>query len=194
MLRHRGSGHKIQSLPPFEEQGCGETSELDRKPADGSREARLQTLPQEPRELAVRAVRGRGALGGDPDRLEREGVRLELDPLMDGGRHGPEGPQLFLLHGGLLHLVGNMLYLWIFGDNVEDALGHGRYILFYIVCGTAAAFAQSLANPESVVPMIGARRENMVNQYTALWKDLSVTVRSVVRGILLVLHEGADQG
>jgi membrane associated rhomboid family serine protease len=60
------------------------------------------------------------------------------------------------LHGGWMHLIGNMLYLWIFGNNVEDAMGHFRYIVFYVVCGIAAALAQALPNPDSTVPMIGA--------------------------------------
>jgi membrane associated rhomboid family serine protease len=60
------------------------------------------------------------------------------------------------LHGGWLHLLGNMLYLWIFGNNVEDAMGPGRFLAFYLLCGTAAALAQSLAGPLSTVPMIGA--------------------------------------
>ena len=60
------------------------------------------------------------------------------------------------LHGGWMHLIGNMLYLWIFGNNVEDAMGHGRFILFYLLCGLAAALAQALPDPQSVVPMIGA--------------------------------------
>jgi len=60
------------------------------------------------------------------------------------------------LHGGWLHILGNMLYLWIFGNNVEDAMGHRRFIVFYFFCGIAAAITQSLLNPESAVPMIGA--------------------------------------
>jgi membrane associated rhomboid family serine protease len=60
------------------------------------------------------------------------------------------------LHGGLLHFGGNMLYLWIFGDNVEDRMGHGRFLVFYLLCGTAAALAQTIASPDSVVPMVGA--------------------------------------
>lgn len=60
------------------------------------------------------------------------------------------------LHGGFLHLAGNMLYLWIFGNNVEDSMGRGRFLLFYLLCGAAAAFAQSIADPYSRVPMIGA--------------------------------------
>jgi len=60
------------------------------------------------------------------------------------------------VHGGWMHLIGNMLYLYIFGDNVEDRLGHVRYLLFYFLCGAAAGATQSLTNPGSTVPMIGA--------------------------------------
>jgi membrane associated rhomboid family serine protease len=60
------------------------------------------------------------------------------------------------LHGSLIHFGGNMLYLWIFGDNVEDRMGHGRFLVFYLLCGTAAALAQTIVNPDSVVPMVGA--------------------------------------
>jgi membrane associated rhomboid family serine protease len=60
------------------------------------------------------------------------------------------------LHGGLLHLLGNMLYLWIFGDNVEDRLGHFRFALFYVLGGVAAAYAHAVSAPMSTVPMVGA--------------------------------------
>ena len=60
------------------------------------------------------------------------------------------------LHGGWMHLIGNMLYLWIFADNVEDALGHPRFVIFYVVCGLAAALAQAALDPGSEIPMIGA--------------------------------------
>lgn len=60
------------------------------------------------------------------------------------------------LHGGWLHLLGNMLYIWIFADNVEDKLGHGRFLLFYVLCGVGAAFAQFYMNPMSEAPMVGA--------------------------------------
>ena len=60
------------------------------------------------------------------------------------------------MHGGWMHLIGNMLYLWIFGNNVEDAMGHLRFIIFYILCGIAAAAGQVFQNPDSMVPMIGA--------------------------------------
>jgi len=60
------------------------------------------------------------------------------------------------MHGGLLHVAGNMLYLWIFGDNVEDFFGHFRYLFFYLACGVAAAFTQLLFNAGSHLPMVGA--------------------------------------
>ncbi|MGD2082204.1 MAG: rhomboid family intramembrane serine protease [Chromatiales bacterium] len=60
------------------------------------------------------------------------------------------------LHGGWMHLLGNMLFLWIFGNNVEDVMSHGRFIVFYLLCGVAAAMAQAVPDPESVLPMIGA--------------------------------------
>jgi membrane associated rhomboid family serine protease len=60
------------------------------------------------------------------------------------------------IHGGWLHLGGNMLYLWIFGDNVEDELGHGRYLIFYLVCGMVASTLNILVDPHSTLPIIGA--------------------------------------
>jgi rhomboid family protein len=60
------------------------------------------------------------------------------------------------LHGGWLHIGSNMLFFWIFGDNIEDTLGRFRFLLFYFACGTAAAFAQVLSNPGSTIPMVGA--------------------------------------
>ena len=60
------------------------------------------------------------------------------------------------LHGGVMHLVGNMLYLWIFGDNVEDRLGHVRYLVFYLACGWGATLAHGFSDPSSTVPSVGA--------------------------------------
>ncbi len=60
------------------------------------------------------------------------------------------------LHGGWLHLLGNMLFLWVFGRNIEDLIGGGRFLAFYLLCGLAAAVVQVLANPYSRVPTIGA--------------------------------------
>ncbi len=60
------------------------------------------------------------------------------------------------MHGGWMHIMGNMWFMWIFGNNVEDSMGHARFALFYLLCGLAAAALQVLSNPESSVPMVGA--------------------------------------
>lgn len=60
------------------------------------------------------------------------------------------------LHGDLMHLIGNMLFLWVFGDNVEDATGHWRYLLFYLLCAAAGGYAYAVIEPASDVPLIGA--------------------------------------
>ena len=81
------------------------------------------------------------------------GEILQLPPLI------PLPLTLFssmFLHGGFLHLFGNMLYLWIFGNNIEDTLGHFRFFLFYLVCGLFAAAVQIFSAPDVTVPMIGA--------------------------------------
>ena len=76
-------------------------------------------------------------------------------------QNGPIAPLFtvftsMFMHGGLMHLGGNMLYLWIFGDNIEGALGHVRFLFFYLICGIAAALAQVFVDPTSNIPMIGA--------------------------------------
>ena len=71
----------------------------------------------------------------------------------------PAGMTVFtsmFLHGGFMHLAGNMLYLWIFGNNIEDSMGHFRFVVFYLLCGVAAVAGQTMQNPESQIPMIGA--------------------------------------
>ena len=60
------------------------------------------------------------------------------------------------LHGGIFHLLSNMLYLWVFGNNIEDSMGHFRFIVFYAICGSVAVFAHALINQGSTLPMIGA--------------------------------------
>ena len=60
------------------------------------------------------------------------------------------------MHGGIMHIFGNMLFLWIFGDNLENLLGHIRYAAFYLICGFAAAAAQIVMGPDSIIPMLGA--------------------------------------
>jgi membrane associated rhomboid family serine protease len=60
------------------------------------------------------------------------------------------------MHGGIAHIFGNMLFLWVFGDNLENLLGHFRFAIFYIACGLAAAIAQIIMGPDSIIPMLGA--------------------------------------
>ena len=60
------------------------------------------------------------------------------------------------LHGGWMHLLGNMLYLWIFGNNIEDVMGHAKYVVFYLLCGVLAALSHAVTDPGSQIPMVGA--------------------------------------
>jgi membrane associated rhomboid family serine protease len=60
------------------------------------------------------------------------------------------------MHGGWMHLIGNMLYLWIFGNNVEDVMGHARFVIFYLACGILAALSHAVTDPTSTIPMVGA--------------------------------------
>jgi membrane associated rhomboid family serine protease len=76
----------------------------------------------------------------------QKGILLGLFPLFSS----------MFLHGGWLHFFGNMLYLWVFGDNVEDRLGHFRYLLFYLICGLTAALFHIATNLGSTVPTVGA--------------------------------------
>lgn len=82
------------------------------------------------------------------------------------------------LHGGLFHLAGNVLYLWIFGNSVEDALGHVRYAVFYLLSGLAAAFIQVSTHPASEIPMIGASGaiSGVLGAYLLLFPGASVLV------------------
>jgi membrane associated rhomboid family serine protease len=91
-------------------------------------------------------------VGGLSERLALVPADLIAHPFM-------EWPTIFtsmFLHGNWLHIGSNMLYLWIFGNNIEDTLGRGRFILFYFACGAAAVIAQVLSDPSSPVPMVGA--------------------------------------
>lgn len=80
---------------------------------------------------------------------------VQVDPWNLPARFGPMFSSMFL-HGGWLHLISNMWILWIFGDNVEDRLGRGRFLLYYLVCGVAAAYFHYLTGPLSRIPVVGA--------------------------------------
>ena len=91
------------------------------------------------------------SLGFIPDRfLAQQGENL-LNP----AGYVPVFSSMFM-HANLIHLLSNMWMLWIFGDNVEDCMGHGRYLLFFLLCGIASVFAQTISNPQSAIPMVGA--------------------------------------
>jgi membrane associated rhomboid family serine protease len=76
--------------------------------------------------------------------------------VVPGDFHVPTLVTSMFLHGSWMHILGNMWYLWIFGDNVEDQVGHGRFVVFYLLCGIAAALGQVMMSPDSMVPTIGA--------------------------------------
>lgn len=82
------------------------------------------------------------------------------------------------LHGGWLHLAGNMLFLWVFGDNVEDALGHVPYLLFYLISAMAATALQVLVEPDVVIPMVGASGAiaGILGAYLVLYPRTTVSV------------------
>jgi membrane associated rhomboid family serine protease len=98
-----------------------------------------------PGELTLSVTPGAGFPMGD-------GVACLMDP----GRQTPHVITSMFLHGSWMHLLGNMWFLWLFGNNVEDAMTRIRYVVFYLACGLAAALLQVVTNPASMVPMVGA--------------------------------------
>jgi len=92
------------------------------------------------------------------------------------------------LHAGWMHLLGNMLYLWIFGNNIEDVMGHGRFALFYILCGILAALSHALTDPSSPIPMVGASGaiSAVLGAYLLLFPRAHVLVLMPMLGITRV--------
>jgi membrane associated rhomboid family serine protease len=97
---------------------------------------------------------------GSPSRLDAFFAAFALTPADLTQAPSPDTYRTVLtsmfLHGGWAHILGNMLFLWIFGRNVEDSIGHFKFIVFYLLCGVAAAGTQVALSPDSTVPMIGA--------------------------------------
>jgi membrane associated rhomboid family serine protease len=93
------------------------------------------------------------------------------------------------LHGGFMHVIGNMLFLWIFGNNIEDTFGKIRFVIFYLLCGVAAAFTQAFTNTASGVPMIGASGaiSGVLGAYLFLFPHARVRVL-IMFGIITVVH------
>lgn len=129
--------------------------------------------------VGVFAVQALGAASGaDVDAMT---APLALVPAQLVAHPLASLPSLFghmFLHASLGHVAGNMLYLWIFGDNVEDALGHARYALFYVACGLAAALAQVAVSSDSTVPMVGASGaiSGVLAAYMLLYPRSPITV------------------
>jgi membrane associated rhomboid family serine protease len=94
------------------------------------------------------------------------------------------------MHGGWLHLGLNMLFLWIFGDNVEESMGHLRYLLFYIACGVAAALAQAFVSPASNIPMVGASGaiSGVLGAYALLHPRATVRVLVILGLFVTIAH------
>jgi len=109
--------------------------------------------------------------------------RAIMSPQLDTGGTPAVSPTLTIftsmfLHGGWLHLAGNMLYLWIFGNNIEEAMGHVRFLLFYLIAGVAAALTMAFMDPASIRPMVGASGaiSGVLGAYMLLYPRARVTV------------------
>jgi membrane associated rhomboid family serine protease len=121
---------------------------------------------------------------------------MSPQPDVDAGGRLPAFVTIFtsmFLHGGIWHLIGNMLYLWIFGNAIEDAMGHARHLLFYLLCGAAAAMLMAFMDPASQVPMIGASGaiSGVLGAYMLLYPRVKVTVVVPVGIIFYPFHIAA---
>jgi membrane associated rhomboid family serine protease len=117
------------------------------------------------------------------DLTEPEPITIDGQPVEVPQEPGPSPIWLTLfssifMHGGWLHLGGNMLFLWIFGDNVEHRIGHGLYLVFYLVAGIIASFAQILTNTDSIIPTLGASGaiSGVLGAYLVMFPTNRVTV------------------
>lgn len=118
----------------------------------------LQGMGTEP--ALSRSVCTLGAIPGDLLGTLAEGTRVQLGPdswcVVSGKPNWTAPITSMFMHGGWFHILGNLWFLYIFGDNVEDSMGSLRFGVFYLLCGLAAVAAQTFANPESAIPMVGA--------------------------------------
>jgi len=101
-----------------------------------------------------------GLIPGELTLMAEPGTGMPMSKTMacvvDPGRAPEHILTSMFLHGGWMHIIGNLWFLWLFGNNVEDSMGRGRFLVFYLLCGVLAAFAQVIAEPSSPVPMVGA--------------------------------------
>ena len=126
-------------------------------------------------------------------------IPAEITGGAGGGLQGPCSPggltwealvTSMFLHGGWAHLIGNLWFLWIFGNNVEDSMGHGRFLLFYLLCGLAAAGAHVVADPSSGLPMVGASGaiSGIMGAYLLLYPRARVKTLLVLVVLLTVVE------
>jgi len=110
--------------------------------------------------VLVRSVCQLGLIPGEVLGTVPPGTGVPLGPgmrcLITGQPHWWTVVTSMFLHSGWLHIIGNMWFLWVFGNNIEDSMGHARFVVFYLVCGVAAAATQMVSDPASPVPMVGA--------------------------------------
>ncbi len=117
----------------------------------------LQGLATE--QALARSICTLGLIPGDLLGLVEPGTRIPVSASYEcvlSGSNWLTPLSSMFLHGSWLHIIGNLWFLWIFGNNVEDAMGHVRFLIFYVLCGLAAAVAQIVVDPASTVPMVGA--------------------------------------
>jgi membrane associated rhomboid family serine protease len=130
----------------------------------------------------ARAVCDLGLIPGELTGRLPPGTRFPLGEgivcLTDPGRQISHVITSMFLHGSWMHLIGNMWFLWLFGNNVEDSMGYVRYVIFYLLCGIAAALAQVAATPASGIPMVGASGaiSGVMGAYLVLYPRVRVYV------------------
>jgi len=118
----------------------------------------VQGLGSEP--ALSRSVCTLGLLPGELLNTVNDEIMLQIGPETYCRIAGDSSPLTLIshmfMHGSWMHIIGNMWFMWIFGNNVEDSMGHVRFLIFYLLCGFAAAGAQIFSDPESIIPMVGA--------------------------------------
>jgi len=131
-------------------------------------------------EPPARSVCQLGLIPGEVLRTVPPGTSVPLGPgvhcVLTADAHWSTVLTSMFMHGGWFHIIGNMWFLWVFGNNIEDSMGHARFVVFYLLCGVAAAGAQMVVAPRSVVPMVGASGaiSGVMGAYTLLYPRVRV--------------------
>jgi len=131
-------------------------------------------------EPLARSVCQLGLIPGEVLRTVPPGTSVPLGPgvhcVLTADAHWSTVLTSMFMHGGWFHIIGNMWFLWVFGNNIEDSMGHARFVVFYLLCGVAAAGAQMVVAPRSVVPMVGASGaiSGVMGAYTLLYPRVRV--------------------